>query len=63
MDENHCMHAFRSMGVIEPGLRATAAQMLVLLFNGNGFTTPRNQVSPLPPLPEGGSYLGRLGSP
>jgi serine/threonine protein kinase len=32
----------------DPALRASAAQMLVQCFQGNGLTTPRGQVGPIP---------------
>ncbi|OAG39002.1 hypothetical protein AYO21_06722 [Fonsecaea monophora] len=32
----------------DPDLRASAAQMLAMCFNGEGLTTPRRQISPVP---------------
>ena len=47
MDNFHPVYPYRHMGVADPNMRSTAAQMLVRLFNGDGLTTPRNLVQPL----------------
>ncbi|KAI9768629.1 MAG: hypothetical protein M1840_004826 [Geoglossum simile] len=39
----------REMAVVNPGERASAAQMLVKHYNGDGLSTPRSQVPPLGP--------------
>lgn len=36
--------SIRPMAIVNPEERASAAQMLVELYNGNGLSTPRNQV-------------------
>jgi serine/threonine protein kinase len=38
----------REMAVVNPEGRASAAQMLIKCFNGEGLSTPRNQVPALP---------------
>ncbi|WEW57729.1 hypothetical protein PRK78_003196 [Emydomyces testavorans] len=41
----------REMAIIDPDQRASAAQMLVKLYNGEGLSTPWNQVPVLPVSP------------
>lgn len=41
----------REMARTNPEERASAAQMLVKLMNGNGLSTPRNQVPPILAIP------------
>ncbi|KAI4125419.1 MAG: hypothetical protein LQ338_004252 [Usnochroma carphineum] len=43
-------YQLKSMAEVDPYHRASAAQMLVLLYEGNGLTTPRNNVPPLTPI-------------
>lgn len=39
----------KPMARMNPALRASAAQMLLTYFDGNGLTTPRNQIPPIEP--------------
>jgi len=41
------MSQIREMAIFNPEKRASAAQMLVKCFNGEGLSTPRNQVPAL----------------
>ncbi|OAL34118.1 hypothetical protein AYO20_06573 [Fonsecaea nubica] len=43
-----CMPILEPMARQDPNLRASAAQMLVMHFNGEGLTTPRRQIEPVP---------------
>lgn len=52
---------YKAMGERDPKLRASAAQMLVKLFNAEGLSTHRNKVPDLPPAPRRSPRILRQG--
>jgi len=45
--KEQAMSQIREMAILDPEKRASAAQMLVKCFNGEGLSTPRNQIPAL----------------